>query len=209
MVVYPYQRIPDKISAGLDPTWGIGRSENGWMTTETFYQYIGNVFHPYLLENGVKFPIILFVDGHKSHLTYELSVLCNELKIEVIALYPNVTRIIQPADVAVFRPVKVAWRAAVRKWQTDNPGQSLNKITFAPLLKTVVDSSIKPEYLIRGFKLCGLYPFSADAVDYSKCLGAGSKRTDTSDEEPNNILMDYRYFVSIVGEETIVEFEKN
>ncbi|KAJ8927713.1 hypothetical protein NQ314_019791 [Rhamnusium bicolor] len=116
MVVYPYQRIPDKISAGLDPTWVIGRSEHGWMTTETFYQYIGNVFHPYLLENRVKFPVILFVDGHKSHLTYELSVLCSELKIEVIALYPNVTRIIQPADVAVFRPIKVAWRAAVRKW---------------------------------------------------------------------------------------------
>jgi hypothetical protein len=55
----------------------------------------------------------VFVDGHKPHLTYQLSVLCNELKIEVIALYPNPTRILQPADVAVFRPVKMYWRKSV------------------------------------------------------------------------------------------------
>ncbi|KAG5885963.1 hypothetical protein JTB14_026841 [Gonioctena quinquepunctata] len=108
----------------------------------------------------------------------------------------------------VFRPVEVAWRNAVRKWQIDNFGESLNKINFAPLLKTVVDSSIKPEYLIKGFKLCGLCPFCADAVDYSKCLGAGSKETNTSDGETNNVSMDYRCFKSIVGEETIEKFEK-
>ena len=49
---------------------------------------------------------MLFVDGHKSHLTYQLSVLCNKLKIEIIALYPDATRVLQPADMAVFSPVK-------------------------------------------------------------------------------------------------------
>jgi hypothetical protein len=77
------------------------------MTSEVFYEYIANVFHPFLVSQGVVFPVVLFVDGRKSHLTYQLSVLCNELKIEVIALYPNATRILQPADVAVFHPVKM------------------------------------------------------------------------------------------------------
>jgi hypothetical protein len=76
------------------------------MTCEVFYEYITNIFHPFFVSQGVIFLVVLFVDDHKSHLTYELSVLCNKLKIEIIALYPNATRILQPADVVVFRPVK-------------------------------------------------------------------------------------------------------
>ncbi|XP_072389327.1 uncharacterized protein [Diabrotica undecimpunctata] len=102
MVIYPYQRIPEKVAKGINPKWGVGRSDNGWMTAETFYQYIANVFYPHLIENNIKLPVILFVDGHKSHLSYQLSLLCNELQIEVIALYPNATRILQPCDVSIF-----------------------------------------------------------------------------------------------------------
>lgn len=56
---------------------------------------------------------------------------------------------------------------AVRKWQLENPEQALNKVTFLPLLKSAIEYSIKPEYLVKGLKLCGLCPFNADAVDYS------------------------------------------
>nr|CAI5844607.1 unnamed protein product [Callosobruchus analis] len=109
MVVYPYQRISEKIARNINPKWGVGRSDNGWMTSETFYQYIANVFYPHLKEN-----IILLLDGHKSHLSYQLGLLCNELQIEVISLYPNATRILQPRDVSIFRPMKEAWRQTIK-----------------------------------------------------------------------------------------------
>ena len=96
-------------------------------------------FYSFLISQGVIFPVVLFVDGHKSHLTYQLSVLCNKLKIEIIALYPDATRILQPADVAVFRPVKMYWREAVREWHAKHPGEFLNKVTFATLLREFID----------------------------------------------------------------------
>jgi len=114
MIVYPYKRIPEKTAKSVPAEWGIARSDRGWMTCEVFYEYIANMFHPFLFSQGVIFPVVVFVDGHKSHITYQLSVLCNKLKIEIIALYPNATRILQPADVAVFHPVKMYWRKAVR-----------------------------------------------------------------------------------------------
>nr|CAI5821862.1 unnamed protein product [Callosobruchus analis] len=76
-----------------------------------------NVFHPHLLKKQVDFPVILFVDGHKTHITYELSNLCIKLQIILIALYPNATKILQPADVACFKPLKNAWKVAVLKWE--------------------------------------------------------------------------------------------
>jgi hypothetical protein len=78
-----------------------------------YYEYVANVFHPYLLKQGVPLPIILFVDGHKSHIPYDLSVLCKRLQIKLITLYPNFTRILQPADVATFSPIKEAWKNIV------------------------------------------------------------------------------------------------
>ena len=72
------------------------------MTCVLFYEYIANIFYPFLVTQGVIFHVLLFVDDQKSHFTYQLSVLCNKLKIEIMALYQNATRILQPADVAVF-----------------------------------------------------------------------------------------------------------
>lgn len=82
---------------------GIGITENGWMKSDIFYEHIGNIFYLHLKQN-IKFPVILFVDGHKSHLTYEVSQLCTQKKIILVPLYPNATRILQPADVAAFKP---------------------------------------------------------------------------------------------------------
>lgn len=175
MIIFPYKRIPEKIAVTVNSSWGIGRSDNGWMTSETFYEYIKNIFYPHLIENNIQFPVVLFLDGHKSHLTYELSLLCNELNIEVIALYPNATRILQPCDVAVFRPVKMGWKKAVRQFYEEKPGEVLNKTSFAPLLEKVVTEVIQPNILINGFRACGLFPFSPDNVDYSKCLGGTNK----------------------------------
>lgn len=69
LIVFPYKRLPDKISNSVPPKWGIGRSDTGWMTADVFNQFITTIFAPYLAENNIKKPVILFIDGHKSHIT--------------------------------------------------------------------------------------------------------------------------------------------
>lgn len=168
MIIYPYKRIPDKVTLSVPSGWGIGRSDTGWMTAEVFYDFIANCFYKELLEKKIQLPVVLFVDGHKTHITMEVSELCRSLQIHLIALYPNATRILQPAHVAAFRPIKVAWKKALHEWYAGNNHQvSLTKEKFAPLLKKVLASCAKPETLINGFRICGLHPFQPDNVDYS------------------------------------------
>lgn len=100
LVMFSYQRIPKAIVQEIPKSWGVGRSENGWMTGESLYEYIANVFFPWIQENLIELPIILYVDGHVSHLTMALSDFCVQHKIELIALYPNATHILQPLNVA-------------------------------------------------------------------------------------------------------------
>jgi len=105
-----------------------------------------------------------------------LSDFCKEHKIELVALYSNATHILQPLDVALFRPLKAAWKKTVDYWRLNNEGQ-LRKEDFAPVLKTALDSLHYKRTLRKGFETCGLYPFSANAVNY-KTLNKVSKKKE-------------------------------
>lgn len=211
MIVYNYQRIPQNIIKSVLSQWGIGHSDSGWMKSEVFYEYVANIFHPFLIEKGIKFPVILFVDGHKSHLTFQLSELCSNLKIILIALYPNSTRILQPADVAAFRPLKSGWKKGVLEWRKENGlGTAVTKKDFAPILKKVIDETVKPETLINGFKACGLYPWNHNAIDFKKCLGV-KQISENIDEECGTKMsnsISFEQFCNTIGP-TYVEKLKN
>ena len=162
------------IRASVPSSWGLGLSENGWMNRELFYQYIHNVLYPHLVTKNVQFPIILFLDGHKSHMNFELSESCKEKGIILIALYPNSTRILQPADVSAFTPMKNAWKKGVLDWRRNNLTKTLTKEDFGPVLAKTLEKHIDKDMVINGFKACGLYPWNPNAIDYSKCLGKSS-----------------------------------
>lgn len=85
-------------------------SDKGWITGETFFEYVANVFYPWLLENKILLPFILCLDvPHVSHLTYHLIMFCKDKGIHIIAFYPNSTHIQQPQKVAIFGPLKKEW----------------------------------------------------------------------------------------------------
>lgn len=167
MVVINLKRIPKKLSQSVPESWAIGRSDNGWMTGETFFEYFANVFHPWLVEKKIEFPVIVFCDGHSSHLTMALSEFCKKNRIELVALYPNATQILQPMDVAVFHPLKVSWRKAVYAYRINNTGLPLKRDNFCPILNDAL-KSITPDILKNGFRRCGLCPFDPDALDYTQ-----------------------------------------
>lgn len=216
MIIFPGKRLKDQIYKSVPQDWGIGMSESGWMKAHVFYEYISKVLFPYLKEKKVPFPVILFIDGHKTHLTYEVSDLCRKLEIILICLYPNSTRILQPADVAAFRPIKVGWKAAVLDWRRKgNLNTTLTKEKFAPILQEVVNTYAKSATIQNGFRATGLYPFDENAVDYSKCLGKNnsteSKETPIQEkyfDDKKGSLISYQTFEEIVGKDIISKFEK-
>lgn len=146
------------------------------MTSDTFYSYMTNVFYPWAKEN-VTFPIIFFVDGHSSHLSYHLSRFCSENQIILVALYPNATHLLQPMDVAVFRTLKSGWKEQVSAWRHQNQHEILRRRDFAPLLEAAIKDRVTPEILQNGFKKCGLFPWDPEVV---------SNFFPENDDQPNS-----------------------
>ncbi|CAG9568022.1 unnamed protein product [Danaus chrysippus] len=171
-VVFPYVRPPKEVVNSMPDRWLLGKSKTGWMKSEIFFDYFEKGLNEWLKEEKIKKPVLVFVDGHKSHLTMRLSEYCHENCIILYALPPNATHLIQPADVSVFKPLKVEWKNTVYEWATqpENVNSVLTKATFSPLLKKILEKENLSVTISNGFRKCGLYPFNPNALDYSKCV---------------------------------------
>lgn len=142
------------------------------MKADIFYDYISKGLNKWLNDNNVKKPVLVFIDGHKSHMTKDLSKYCYDNGIILYALPPNTTHMMQPADVSVFKPLKQEWARTVHEWssQPDNFNSVLTKSTFCPLLNKVLKKPTLEDAIKNGFRKCGLYPFDPNAVDFTKCV---------------------------------------
>lgn len=169
MIIVPYKRIPRDVAFSIPDSYFIGRSDSGWMVSETFYEYITNCFHPWLLENKIQLPVVLFLDGHKSHINVELFEFCVQNSIVLYCLPPNATHIIQPCDVSIFKSLKTAWKQVVQQHK-QMTNKYITKATFAPLFKKAFDQAINEKIIKNGFRCCGLFPLDPDAVNYQKTL---------------------------------------
>lgn len=205
MVVYRYNRIPQIIAESFPSTWAIGKSENGWMTHELFYEYMTNIFLPWVKSQNISFPIIFFMDGHTSHISLPLSTFCKERGIELVALYPNATHILQPMDVAVFHSLKSMWRQDVQEWRMHSNGDQLKKHDFAPLLKSTLEK-LTPTTIQNGFKKCGLSPWNPSQVkvkeDHTPLASACNK----------NIQEEKKFLVTLekkIGKGKLTTFHQN
>lgn len=65
MIIYHYKKIPSGIIRSVPVKWSIGTSDNDLMKAEVFYECID--------KEHIHLSVILFVVGHKTHMTYELS----------------------------------------------------------------------------------------------------------------------------------------
>lgn len=213
MIIFRYKRIPAELSSSVPKHWGIGMSENGWMTCDNFYSYMTNVFYPWAKEN-VTFPIIFFVDGHVSHLSYHLSEFCMNNNIILVALFPNATHLLQPMDVAVFRTLKSGWKEQVNLWRAENQHELLRRRDFAPLLNAALTDRVTPTVLENGFRKCGLYPWNPNVVDNmfpNSDTDPGMtprKAKSTSQTETRNNENHLTFIESFIEKNTLEEFRR-
>lgn len=191
-IVYPMQRISKELAQSVPDEWGIGRSDSGWMTGQTFLNYMKEIFLPWLHKKNIELPILLLVDGHKSHINMELHEFCIQNKIILYCLHPNTTHILQPCDVGIFGPLKAAWKTATRKYKHKNNAQ-ITRSNFAKVFAESFEISMKKTVIVNAFKACGIYPFNPDSVDYSKCI------SHRQEEIENDISTnDYKITVDVI-----------
>ena len=106
---------PLLVSRGVRPKYNLdgvnvnefdlGNSSNGWITADCFFGWLANHFYQ-RIRDKIKFPIVLFLDGHSSHVNITVAQFCYDHNIILYCLPPHASHILQPLDVAVIGPMK-------------------------------------------------------------------------------------------------------
>lgn len=158
MILYKYLRLPRGMSETIPAGIAMQVTQSGWMNTEAFYKYMTQTFYPWLKENNVVLPIVVFLDGHGSHLSIPLSEFCRDNGIVLIALPPNATHILQPIDVGVIYPLKCIWKKVRHIWERNNVNAVFCRKHFGSLLKESLDELQKSRSIFpSAFNACGTY----------------------------------------------------
>nr|XP_033324361.1 uncharacterized protein LOC117219362 [Megalopta genalis]XP_033324362.1 uncharacterized protein LOC117219362 [Megalopta genalis]XP_033324363.1 uncharacterized protein LOC117219362 [Megalopta genalis] len=180
LVVFDYKEVPNSIYEKLPEGFCVGTSEEGYMTTFLFYDYIVNKFWPWLIENKIQMPVILFLDGNFMHFTQPLSEFCRVHQIVLIPLPPDTTHFLRPMDVSMFSTLKSHWKKKVNHYRIERENLSISKEDFAPILGTVFRELNLKGILSHGFRTCGLDPFSVYPINFTKVFN----RKNTSNCQP-------------------------
>ena len=142
-------------------------SDSGWMESSNFLQWFSKMYVP-----AVKHltPVVLFFDGHHSHISLELLKVTRSNDIHLVCLPPHVTHFIQPLDVSVFGPVKNEWRKILKMYQIETHASVITKEDFPSLLAKLYEKSFLPSHFKSGFRRSGLHSLKRDAIPSSKLL---------------------------------------
>lgn len=136
------------------------RTKSGWIDAVTFEDWFLCHLLPILKrKNGRK---VVIGDNLSSHINERVLSECGKHNISFICLPPNATHILQPLDVAYFRPLKCKWRQILLDWKSSQTGRKLPttpKEQFPFLLKKALNALTETkENLIAGFKKTGIFP---------------------------------------------------
>ncbi|KAG5865963.1 hypothetical protein JTB14_012192 [Gonioctena quinquepunctata] len=139
------------------------RSMSGCFDSELFEDWFNTIVIPYFKKlSGQK---VVIGDNSNSHITINVIQECENNSLKFVLLPPNSTHLLQPLDVAYFRPLKASWRAVLEKWKLKHRGV-VPKAMFPKLLEQVIEKIglRSRENSIAGFSACGIVPFNPNKV---------------------------------------------
>ena len=165
MIIYP-KAFPGGAYTFKDPDDAVyAKSESGWVDSELFLSWMNKVFLGFAVPQR---PVMLLVDGHKSHLTLELIDLARKKNVILFCLPPHTTHVLQPLDVAVFKSFKDQFFKSARALSFSKQNFVVSKRDFAAVVKKPFEKEFSMLSIKAGFLKAGTYPFNPNAVDPAK-----------------------------------------
>jgi hypothetical protein len=109
---------------------------SGWSEESVFFDWFQYHFVPNV--KSVKKPILLLMDGHRSHLSARIIKYAMDNGIHIECLPPHSTTILQPLDVVTLSKLKLSWRKLLRDHFKETKSEAVTKQKFALLVSFIL-----------------------------------------------------------------------
>lgn len=158
--IFPRARMNDVLMIGA-PQGSLG------LANSTTSAWINSALFVKVLEHIKKFTrctiddkIILLMDNHESHCSFEVVQYAKENGIVLVTFPPHCTHRLQPLDVGILGPFKTHVKTAQNDWMTNNAGKTLKIHDIPNLVKEPFQLAFNMRNITSAFKKTGLWPFS-------------------------------------------------
>ena len=113
--------------------------------------------------------VVLFVDGHSTHITDEVHEICKSNNIIYYILPSHSSHIIQPLDLCYYKNLKSRWREQIRAFKLKHKEMNIKKSQFILVFRDAWEAAYSSRLMKSSFRASGLYPYNPQAIDYKKC----------------------------------------
>lgn len=107
---------------------------------------------------------LLILDGHVSHVSIDTVQEARHQGIDLITLPSHTSHAMQPLDVSLFKPFKVAFKAYRDFWTYRFAGASAKKENLAQWVSLALRRALTVENIKQGFRTCGIWPWDDSAM---------------------------------------------
>lgn len=179
-VIFPGKKLPKYNLSGVkESDFDAGYTLNGWISSDSFLRWLTNLFYA-SVHDEIQFPIIIFLDGHTSHINISVSDFCTDKGIILYCLPPYASHVLQPLDVSVFGPLKKLWNKSINEFKIKYR-LAMSIQHFFPVFDSAwKEACSRPKNVISAFKSTGLVPFSVENVNFSKLFNFRHVRQSTN-----------------------------
>ncbi|XP_054709313.1 uncharacterized protein LOC129219018 [Uloborus diversus] len=100
------------------------------------------------------------MDSHASHITPEVIAMASENDIIIVTFPSHTSHLLQPLDVAVYWPLKLAWQKHLRQFQEGNPLRRPGRFDFHGMFSPAILEAFSRENIISAFCKAGVFPLN-------------------------------------------------
>lgn len=163
LVIWPAVTHRSNWTTHPTPGWHFARTETGYTNNVINLYWMQHVFDPLTKPTANGKPRILISDGLTSHESLDVMTFCFENNIILCRLPSHTSHKLQPCDVAVFGPLKHAYREQVERLFRGGAG-TIGKQHFTLLYSRARDIAMTPRNIRSGWSKAGLFPLNPDRV---------------------------------------------
>ena len=175
--------VVDGLLQGAPPDSLIGVSENGWMDSDHFFAWLTR-FVAHIDKTRKDARALLVVDGHRSRIQLVAAEYAKQHNVDLLIFPSHTTHLLQPLDVACFKPFKDRYRQEIKLHYSTGKG-FLNKLESFSLdclsasfpqfpfarfryhiakLTAPAWDAVKLDTIVNGFRKAGVYPLNREEV---------------------------------------------
>jgi hypothetical protein len=145
------------------PGWHYACSDSGYTDSKISLEWLKRVFDPQTKERANQRSRVLICDGFGTHETLDALEFCFENNIILCRIPSHTSHKLQPCDVAVFAPLKAAYRDEAEQLERGGVN-TIGKGHFTYLYSPARKRAFTKKNILARWAKSGLFPFNPDKV---------------------------------------------